>query len=218
MAIQITKPAFVKWDFERITLLSTPDARQLRSNAERLGQEDIVALCDQILRSRPRGVARVPAKRRKKSGRTLVSRSKAFELRDVSVPNVRSSWGGVRKADNTVVLSLWKDAIRSEGGTCSYLLWAPNVAGGRPWSDKPGGKERLEHCKLALANGAAEALLVYGVALEGVLPEDRALTVEGVDADTVVMVQVERRGEEFWAVWGKRAAGPAAQGTDAPSL
>ena len=209
MATPITKAAFVSWDFERITLLSTPDARQLRINADRLGQEDVVALCDQILGSRPRGIARATGKRRKKTGRSLVSRGKAFELRGAVLTSVRSSWGSVRKADNTVIFCLWKDSIQSEGGTCSYLLWAPNIAGARPWSERTGGKERLEHCKLALQNAGAEALLAYGVPLEGMLPEDRAQTIDGVDEDTVLLIQVERRGEEYWAVWGRSQASQA---------
>jgi hypothetical protein len=66
--------------------------------------------------------------------------------------------------------------------------------------------ERLEHCKLAVERGGAEGLLAYGERLEGHLPEDKARTVLGVDADTVLRFKVEKRGKEFWATWGRRNA------------
>jgi hypothetical protein len=47
---------------------------------------------------------------------------------------------------------------------------------------------------------------VQGEALEGRLPEDRARTVLGIDAETVVHFQVELRGAEYWASWGKKTA------------
>jgi hypothetical protein len=112
----------------------------------------------------------------------------------------------VRKSDGAVVLGIWADAIESGDGACSYLLWAPNAGGARPWSEKAGGKERLEHCKLALGASVVEALLVYGETLEGYIPEDRTRSVHGVDPETVVTLKVERRGEEYWAVWGRKRA------------
>jgi hypothetical protein len=199
----ITRSTNVNWDMERISLLSTPEIRQLRSNADRLGQQEIASLCEQILGSRPRGILKPPTKRRRKVNRNLVSRSKGFELRGAVLANARSSWGSVRKADNTVIFCLWNDAIQVDGANCSYLLWAPNTAGSRPWSDLPGGKERLEQCLLAEKNGRAEALLAYGVALDGHLPEDRAQAVDGVDQDTVLAVRVERRAGEYWGTWNR---------------
>ena len=118
----------------------------------------------------------------------------------------RTSWGGVRHADGTVVMSLWADSIKSRGGTCGYLLWAPNTGGSRPWSDTPAGMQRLEHCKIAIANGGAEGLLVYGEALEGFLPEERARSVHGVDPETVLLFSVRKNGREYWASWGHRVA------------
>jgi hypothetical protein len=49
-----------------------------------------------------------------------------------------------------------------------------------------------------------EGLLVYGEALDGHLPEDKARSVHGVDPETVLRFKVEKRGEEYWAVWGKK--------------
>jgi hypothetical protein len=54
------------WTRERIEALSTAEVRQLRDNAERLGESDIVALCDDVLKSRPKTAAKqssVKAKR-----------------------------------------------------------------------------------------------------------------------------------------------------------
>jgi hypothetical protein len=112
----------------------------------------------------------------------------------------------VRKADGKVVMALWADAVESAEGACRYLLWAPNADGSRPWSDTPAGKERLEHCKRALELGSAEGLLVHGEGLAGHLPEEKAYAIHGVDAETVLVFEVERIGAEFWAAWGKKAA------------
>jgi hypothetical protein len=139
-----------------------------------------------------------------KNGRHLVSRSRAFEARGVFLQDTRGSWSGVRKSDGMVVMTIWAKSVESGDGACSYLLWAPNVDGSRPWSDKAAGKERLEHCRLALKQGGAEGLLVYGERLEGHLPEDKARTVQGVDPETVLRFKIEARGDEYWAVWGRR--------------
>jgi hypothetical protein len=112
----------------------------------------------------------------------------------------------VRKSDGAVVVALWADSIECASGGCSYLLWAPNVDGSRPWSDQPGGIERLDHCKRALELGRAEGLLVYGERLVDRIPEDRARAIHGADPQTVIVFEVEQRGEEFWARWGKKAA------------
>jgi len=57
------------------------------------------------------------------------------------------------------------------------------------------------HAAAALAEGR----LVYGERLDGHVPEDKARSVHGVDPLTVVHLRVEKRGPEYWAVWGKRA-------------
>ena len=52
----MTKPARrVEWTMERIAALTTPDVRQLRLNAERLNDPEIVERCDAVLGERPRG-------------------------------------------------------------------------------------------------------------------------------------------------------------------
>ena len=195
------------WTLERIAQLTVADIKQLRENAERLNEPGVAALCSEALTAAtPRTRSRAGGKAATRTtARRLIARTRAFEARGVSLQDPRTSWGGMRKSDGAVVLAMWADAIESADGGCSYLLWAPNTAGARPWSDAPAGKERLEHCRRALALGSAEGLLVYGRSLDGHLPEDRADSVHGVDADTVVMFQVEMRGAEFWARWGKKA-------------
>ena len=42
------------WTRERIDLLTTPEIRQLRDNAERLSESEIVGLCEEILKVRPK--------------------------------------------------------------------------------------------------------------------------------------------------------------------
>jgi len=208
----VLRPSSSRWTIERITRLAQREVTQLRSNAAGLGEAEVVALCDKVLQlQRPADLAAKKTRRPKAHGVRLVSRRNAFETRGVLLPAL-SSWGGIRASDGTVVLSIWKDDIQSECGICSYLLWAPNDKGSRPWSDKPGGLERLEHCRQACGRSFAEALLVYGERLDGHIPEDRAKTVSGVDPAIVLQVEVVLRGREYWAVWGGRRTGIAASG------
>jgi hypothetical protein len=194
-----------EWNAERVGRMTAEEIRRLRDNAQRLNEPVVAALCEEALRSTPRTQVRARAK---SSPRTrahhLIARVKAFEARGVYLDDAHKGWGGVRKRDGAVVLALWADAVVSAGGTCGYLLWAPNLGGARPWSDKPAGRERLEQCKRALQLGAAEGLLVYGEALQGYLPEDKAHAVHGVDAEVVLALEVQMRGDEYWAVWGRK--------------
>ena len=195
------------WTRERLDQLSRQELLNLQANALGLGETGLAALCDELLRARPRrGPTSNGAVLRIKGHHKLLPRGKAFGARGVWLLDARTSWSGVRKADGTVVIALWQAAVQTVDGGCACLLWAPNIDGGRPWSDSAAGRERLEHCKLALQRGAAEGLLVHGEPLEGRLPEDRARTVLGIDAETVVHFQVELRGAEYWACWGKKAA------------
>ena len=42
------------WTKDRIEALSTAEIRQLRDNAERLSEAEIVGMCDEILKARPK--------------------------------------------------------------------------------------------------------------------------------------------------------------------
>jgi hypothetical protein len=44
------------WTRDKIEGLSTAEVRQLRDNAERLSEAEIVAMCDEVLKARPKGV------------------------------------------------------------------------------------------------------------------------------------------------------------------
>lgn len=196
------------WTVSRLGALSVQEIKQLLDNAERLNEPALVERCRAALRG-ARSSHRKQATKTESGPRTkarrLMARAKGFEARGVYLADARTSWSGVRKADGKVVMALWADAVESTDGTCRYLLWAPNLDGSRPWSDKAAGKERLEHCKRAVELGDAEGLLVYGVGLAAHLPEDKAHAIHGMDPETVLAFKVERIGEEFWAKWGKKA-------------
>lgn len=180
-----TRGRVAKWDREKIDTLSTPELRQLMVNAEQLGEPEIAAMCREILDVRPRGHA--AARRIRPNGvRRLVTRGKAFEMRGVPLASRNYSRGGIREEDGKVMFALpYADVQKTDAGN-SALLWGPNAGGARPWSDKPGGRERLEHCLAALQRGEAEAMLAYD---------------KGMDADQVLRLKVEQRGEEYWATW-----------------
>ena len=192
------------WTRERVERLTKQEMEQLRANAERLGETALAELCVEMIKYARSATGKAAAKD-KGPKRRLISRVKAFEARGVFLQDPRSSWSGVRKSDGRVVMTIWDAAVKSGEGGCSCLLWGPNVEGARPWSDTPAGRERLEHCKLAL-EGGAEGLLVHGEPLDGRLPEDKARTILGVDPETVLSFKVEKRGDEYWAIWGKKAA------------
>ena len=42
------------WTKERIDALSTAEVRQLRDNAQRLGESEIAGLCEEVLKVRPK--------------------------------------------------------------------------------------------------------------------------------------------------------------------
>ena len=192
-----------QWTAERIAELSVQDIKQLRDNAERLQEVEVVALCAHALESARPPQAGPGPKSPPRHARKLLARTRAFEARGVWLHDPKTSWGGVRKSDGAVVMALWADHIVSADGGCRYLLWRPNSDGGRPWSDTLAGRERLEHCRRAMQAGRAEGLLVHGESLHGRLPQEKAHSVYGVDPETVLVFKVELRGEDYWAVWGK---------------
>ena len=128
------------WTPERIGQLGTQDIQQLRANAERLGATTVVAWCDEALKARPKARGkRATGGNPPKHARHLISREKAFQARGAYLRDSGRSWSAVRKSDGAVVMSLWASAVETSGGTCSQLLWAPNLDGSRPWSDDVAG-------------------------------------------------------------------------------
>jgi hypothetical protein len=196
------------WTPERLAQLGKHDVERLRENALRLGETELAELCAQVLQGLPKGAGKGngPLKAVPKNLR-LQPRTKAFEARGVRLTDPRTSWSGIAK-DGTVVIALWASAVQTRNGQCACLLWAPNVDGSRPWADGPAGKERLEHSRLALSRGNATGLLVHGESLADRLPEDKARSIHGVDPQVVLALEVERDGDEYWAVWGRSATAP----------
>jgi hypothetical protein len=186
------------WSKERIAKLTTLELRALLVNAERLQETEVAALCNELLDARPRG--RPPVRRDKRSGegRRLITRGKAFEKQGVVPANRVWSRGGVR-ADGTVVLAIRAEDVQKTKGVDSYLLWAPNIRNSHPWSDTPGGQERLEHCRIALERGVAQGLLMYGKPVAGVPPKSSGAGDDRVDAGRVLSLSIEKRGKEYWA-------------------
>ena len=186
------------WSKERIAKLTTLELRALLVNALRLQEAEVAALCNQLLDARPRG--RAPVRRDKHSGEglRLITRGKAFEKHGVIPANRVWSRGGVR-ADGSVVLAIRADEVQKTEGMESYLLWAPNVRNSHPWSDTPGGKERLEHCRIALERGVAAGLLIYGKPVAGVPAKSNGTGSDCVDAGRVLSLSIEKRGKEYWA-------------------
>lgn len=203
------------WTRERLDQLDKAELVNLQANATRLGEIELAERCNELLKLRPRAGrggsgARVPPK---KGREKLQSRSNAFAAMGIWLHDPRTSWSGIRKADGMVVIALWRAAVQAIDGGCACLLWSPNSEGVRPWSDSAAGRERLEHCKLAVQRGTAEGLLVHGEPLEGRLPEDRARTVFGIDTRTLVHLRVELRGAEYWGIWGKKKDMPPGKGS-----
>jgi alkylation response protein AidB-like acyl-CoA dehydrogenase len=122
---------------------------------------------------------------------------RAFEREGVTLVYPSRSWGGVRYDDGAVVFAIRSDEVQAAQPGFGCLLWAPNVDGARPWADAAGGRERLKHCRLALAHGGAEALIVDGAR-------------NAVEPDNVLALRVVRRDAEYWARWASpsRAAAP----------
>ena len=53
------------WTKDRIQTLTKPEVKQLRANAERLQEPEVVALCDEVLSGRPKTAALRPARAKK---------------------------------------------------------------------------------------------------------------------------------------------------------
>lgn len=125
-----------------------------------------------------------------------VSRIQAFEEQGVSLIYPSRSWSGIRKSDGSVVIALREGEVQPfrEGFRC--LLWAPVIESATEWVDRPIKAERLEHCRVAAADGGADALIVRGSGAE-------------VERGVTVGLRVELRRGEYWGYWGTASVGTA---------
>ena len=64
------------------------------------------------------------------------------------------------------------------------------------WRHLAANAERPKETEVA---ALYDELLVYAKRLQGSLPEEKAISVDGVDAETVLNLRIERRGEEYGA-------------------
>jgi len=134
-----------------------------------------------------------------------VSFATGFEKHGVSLRSKRWSRGGIR-SDGAVVVGIPANEVKSSKKGDSYLLWAPNDEKDvNPWSDTPGGQERLEHCRIAHERGAAEGLLTYSKRVaSGAAIGDEETSAPRVDAETTLSLRVEKVGEQYWAHWSEK--------------
>lgn len=128
--------------------------------------------------------------------RRRMSRIQAFEEQGVSLVYPSRSWSGIRKSDGSVVIALREGEVQPfhEGFRC--LLWAPVIESATEWVDRPIKAERLGHCRVAVANGGADALILKGSAAE-------------VERGAAIDLRVELRRGEYWGYWGAASVGTA---------
>jgi len=65
----------------------------------------------------------------------------------------------------------------------------------------PANAERPKETEVA---ALYDELLVYGKRLQGSLPEEKAISVDEVDAETVRNLRIETRAEEYGATWTEK--------------
>jgi hypothetical protein len=65
--MRLVKPGrTAAWTRDRIEGLTTAEVRQLRDNAQRLSESEIVALCDEVISARPKTAKASPVKTTKR--------------------------------------------------------------------------------------------------------------------------------------------------------
>lgn len=121
--------------------------------------------------------------------RARLSLAQAFEAQGVTLKDPERSWSGIRDADGAVVIAMSEADIHATGDGFSCLLWAPVIEVATEWGDGPGKEERLAHCRLAAILGSADGLVVRPASAD-------------VEADAVLTLRVEKRRNEYWAMWG----------------
>ncbi|HET7597447.1 MAG TPA: hypothetical protein VFK15_10985 [Burkholderiales bacterium] len=125
--------------------------------------------------------------------RRRISRIQAFADEGVSLAYPLRSWSGVRDNGGTVVIALREGDVQSCAGGFRCLLWARVIEGATEWVDRPIKKERLGHCRLAVALGGANGLVLHGPAAE-------------VERGSAFSLRVALRGSEYWGYWSSADA------------
>lgn len=125
-----------------------------------------------------------------------VSRVEAFEQQGVSLVYPSRSWSGTRKSDGSVVIALREGEIHAFRDGFRCLLWAPVIEGATEWVDRAIKAERLQHCRLAAADGGADAFIVRGSAAE-------------VEHGAAIGLRVALQRGEYWGYWGAARVGTA---------
>jgi hypothetical protein len=122
-----------------------------------------------------------------RSGALLTAR--AFEWRGVTLRYPARSRSGQRDEDGAVVFAMPQARVRVNDWGCSCPLWLPSSARAGQEFDAAIGRERLEHCKLAVRLGAAEGFLLDEHDVPAAPTE-------------VLALHVTKVGAEYWATWG----------------
>ncbi|HYG54269.1 MAG TPA: hypothetical protein VD965_03120 [Burkholderiales bacterium] len=120
---------------------------------------------------------------------SLIPRIQAFSAQGVTLAYPERSWSGVREDDGAVVIGMREAEVQVSADGFRCLLWSPVIEGATEWLDRPIKQERLGHCRLAIARGGADGLVVCGARAE-------------VEAGFVLALRVEKVGNEYWAFWG----------------
>lgn len=108
--------------------------------------------------------------------RHLLSRTAAFLGQGATLADPLLSRSALRD-DGTVVLAMPQVCVREDDHGFSCRLWTPS-----------GGEELLGHCRRAVLQGGADALLER--------PDGM------VKGNAVIAVRVQRIGNDYWALWG----------------
>jgi hypothetical protein len=120
--------------------------------------------------------------------RRRISRIQAFADEGVSLAYPLRSCSGVRENGAAVVIALREGDVQPCTGGFRCLLWAPVIEGATEWVDRPVKNERLGHCRLAVALGGANGLVMHGSAAE-------------VDRGSAFSLRVALHGSEYWGYW-----------------
>ncbi len=124
-----------------------------------------------------------------------LSRQEAFVAQGVTLRSAETSWSGLRDDDGSVVFAIRDAEIEPDVEGFRCLLWSPLMAIAEVVLAGATRRERLEHCLLAQAWGAADGLVVGGAGSD-------------VERGAIVTLRVTERRGEYWAIWGQLRAAP----------